>query len=385
MFFKVSKSLKRTSVRVFLHRNFYSMTKILLLASGRSIHATKWANALAHGGLQVTFFTAHELSYPLNEKVKVVFAGKRGRGSYLLALLKLRGLVKKLSPDIVHSHSAGGYGFLSAFSGAEKRVVSLYGYEIYRYEKKRFLRNRLLKKTLFSADMVLSTSSAMADETLRLFPGLERPLITPFGVDLELFQKRSRQREDVFRIGSVRALKKIYGLDVLIKAFDLLMQRTEKENIELHIAGTGPEAGSLRSMRDKSPFAAKIFFHGNVSHARVPAFLDKLDVFVAPSRSESFGVAVVEACAMELPVVVTRTGGLPEVVDDGRTGLVVPPEDSLALSEALLRLLSDEAYRATLGSAGRVKVMREYAWDKNVENMLKLYATLLSSKKRCHT
>ena len=103
----------------------------------------------------------------------------------------------------------------------------------------------------------------------------------------------------------------------------------------------------------------------------MPAWLNRLDIYAAPSRldSESFGVAVIEASACALPVVVSDVGGLPEVVRDGETGLIVPRDDVPALQAALKRLVLDAALRERLGQGGRAHVEREYEWGHCVDLM----------------
>ncbi|MFT3664752.1 glycosyltransferase [Piscinibacter sp.] len=93
-------------------------------------------------------------------------------------------------------------------------------------------------------------------------------------------------------------------------------------------------------------------------------------------------MAIIEASSCELPVVVSDAGGLPEVVRDGVTGLVVPRNDSAALSAALARLVADAELRARMGKAGRALVQREYEWERCVDHMLECYAALLRSHRR---
>jgi glycosyltransferase involved in cell wall biosynthesis len=97
-------------------------------------------------------------------------------------------------------------------------------------------------------------------------------------------------------------------------------------------------------------------------------------VFVMPSHYETFGISVIEAMAFGLPVVATNVGGLPEVVQDGVTGILVPPKDPNALGDAIVRLLRDPELRKRLGNAGRERVLSEFRTDRIVEQTLKVYA-----------
>jgi glycosyltransferase involved in cell wall biosynthesis len=120
-----------------------------------------------------------------------------------------------------------------------------------------------------------------------------------------------------------------------------------------------------------------------VPNGQVPTLLNRFAVYAALSRNESFGVAIVEASACGLPVVVTRVGGLPEVVVDGDTGLVVEREDVQAASDAILRLMKDPSLRKKMGEAGRRRVSAKYPWSESVAQMERTYAKVCKSHRAC--
>ena len=101
-----------------------------------------------------------------------------------------------------------------------------------------------------------------------------------------------------------------------------------------------------------------------------------------PSYYEAFGISVIEAMAFGLPVVATTAGGLPEVVDDGVTGILVPPGDSQALSDALMRLLRDPDLRRRMGRAGQERVRSEFTVDQIVPKTLAVYESVVRAEKR---
>jgi glycosyltransferase involved in cell wall biosynthesis len=114
-------------------------------------------------------------------------------------------------------------------------------------------------------------------------------------------------------------------------------------------------------------------FSGAIEHQAVPAYLNHLNIYVAPSRVESFGVAVLEASACGVPVVVSRIGGLPEVVENKVSGLMIESENVTQLTEALRQLVEDKHYRQTLGKNGRALAEKRYDWNNNVLDMLEIY------------
>ena len=127
-----------------------------------------------------------------------------------------------------------------------------------------------------------------------------------------------------------------------------------------------PASGYLEASLARLPAdaRARIRLHGKRPHDELPAFYRRADVLVVPSLSEAFGKPAVEAMASGLPVVATRVGGIPEVVADGETGLLVPPNDPVALAEAMGRLAADPALRARLGAAGRARAEERFSYDR---------------------
>jgi glycosyltransferase involved in cell wall biosynthesis len=175
-------------------------------------------------------------------------------------------------------------------------------------------------------------------------------------------------------IGSARLLRKNYQIDLLLRIFDRLAARYD--NLRLKVAGDGPEARRLWAIRKSLKSAGRIEFVGMVPNAKMPAFLQNLDIFAIPSKFESFGVAALEAQACGLPVVGFKVGGLPEVVTDGRSGYLVPAGDADALERAMDDLISDDHKREQMGSAGRTLAMG-YDIADAVNKLIELYRGLL--------
>jgi glycosyltransferase involved in cell wall biosynthesis len=172
-----------------------------------------------------------------------------------------------------------------------------------------------------------------------------------------------------------------YGIDNLVQAFAILRRRRLPYGLRLLIVGEGPEHQPLERMAAALGVGSVTEFTGWVPHDRVPEYLRRLSIYVAPSvHEESFGVAVLEASACGVPVVVSRVGGMPEVVQDGQTGYLVPPGDPIALADALERLVTNPELRRTMGAAGRGFVLQRYAWDATARAVEDLYDTILGAR-----
>jgi glycosyltransferase involved in cell wall biosynthesis len=169
------------------------------------------------------------------------------------------------------------------------------------------------------------------------------------------------------------ALVRRKGVDVLLQALAVLGERGIRPL--LWIAGDGAERHALEVQAVEAGLAAQVRFLGRRSD--VADLLAACDVFVLPSRREGLGVAALEAMAAGRPVVASAVGGLQDVVVDGRTGLLVRPEDAAALAEAIARLMQDEELRRRLGSAGPQRVREGFLAEQMVSSYVELYEKVL--------
>jgi glycosyltransferase involved in cell wall biosynthesis len=152
-------------------------------------------------------------------------------------------------------------------------------------------------------------------------------------------------------VGVVGRLSREKGHDTLLAALPAIAAR--HPGAQLLVVGSGPEEARLRLRADALGVAGSVVWAGWRSRVELQALRGAMDVAVVPSTSEGFGLSAAEAAAAGLPVVATAVGGLPEVVDHGVTGLLVPAGDPAALAAAIGRLLEDEALRRSFGAAGR--------------------------------
>jgi glycosyltransferase involved in cell wall biosynthesis len=366
--------------------------EILMLAPPDSPHTIRWARSLAGHGIKIHIFglstcdpeiyadypsiTVETMGYTVQ-----VFRSGEGVASklgYFKAIPRVRALVKSLQPDIVHAHFATSYGLLGALSSFHPFILSLWGADIFDFPLKSVLHRGLIKYNLSQADRVLSTSHVMAEETRKY---TAKPIeVTPFGIDTDLFKpqpvKSLFEAKDIV-IGTVKTLERKYGIDYLIRAFKLLKQKHPGLPLKLLIVGGGSQEKYLKSLTDELELSQDTVFTGRVSYDEVPSYHNMLTIFVALSTQESFGVAVIEASACEKPVVVANVGGLPEVVEDGVTGFVVPPRSPEQAAAAIEKLICDEALRQKMGKQGRERVKRLYNWPDNVAQMIDIYRRVL--------
>jgi glycosyltransferase involved in cell wall biosynthesis len=150
----------------------------------------------------------------------------------------------------------------------------------------------------------------------------------------------------------------VKGLPVLLGAVAELAK--SQNDLRLDIVGDGPDRSSLTAQAQRLAIAERVAFLGYQSQAQVRQLLAETDVFVMSSFAEGVPVVLMEAMAAGVPVVATRIAGIPELVDDGTSGFLVPPGDPTLLAEKIETLLNDPDLRNRFGAAGREKVEREF-------------------------
>lgn len=369
-----------------------------MLSNPAAIHTQRWVSALAERGVEVmlySFYPCEKVDYYMgieHVQVKSFCQYREQKGikgtfpvklfTYYRALVKdIRNTIRVFQPDIVHAHYLSDNGLFGALSGFHPLVVSAWGTDVYDYPKRSWSRACVIRYILKKADWVLSTSHVMAQE-LSKYTDKKRIPITPFGVDMKLFKRNigKREKTNKFVFGIVKTLEHGYGIDTLIDAFALLCKRRPDLDTCLRIVGEGSERERLQEQVVNLRLSEKVIFEGKIMHEHLPEFIRSFDVFVALSRVESFGVAVVEAMAMGCPVIVSDAPGFTEIVVAGESGLIVKREDPQQASEAMERLINDETLRLILAENGEKRVRELYDWDKNVEEMMSIYQEIVEGE-----
>ena len=355
---------------------------ILYLASAAQIHTVRWLNSVAERVKAVHLISLHDPSEPLHPGVICHRAPIAAPFGYIANAPWARRIIAAVQPDIVHAHYASGYGTLAGLAGFHPTVLSAWGSDVYDFPSQARWKERILRHNLAAADVLLSTSETMAAQMKRFTQKEVR--ITPFGVNTGRFchDSGNGRSNAPLIIGTVKRLEAKYGIEYLIRAFAIVRERRPEIPMTLLIVGGGSLEGHLKATAQSLNISRVTTFVGAVPHALVPDYLKAMDVYVALSvlESESFGVAILEASACEVPVVVSSVGGLTEVVEDGVTGFIVPSRDPVKAADVLEILVSDGALRRRMGAAGRNRVCRQYAWDDCVDQMLKIYECTSSAR-----
>jgi glycosyltransferase involved in cell wall biosynthesis len=230
------------------------------------------------------------------------------------------------------------------------------------------------------AHAVVANSQAAADRLLLERVPSRRIAVVANGLDVTRVQARAPHSR-VRKVAVVANLRPEKGHDVLIDAAVDVLRHVPDARFE--IVGAGSELEALLARVDSRRMTHAFTFLGHRDD--VAARLADADIFVLPSRSEAFPNAVLEAMAAGLPIVASGVGGILELIDDGRTGLLVPAGDPAALADRLRRLMTDPALALRLGNAARDEALARYSFDRMVAAFETIYLTELTRCGRVET
>jgi glycosyltransferase involved in cell wall biosynthesis len=289
------------------------------------------------------------------------------------AVRALTSLLRDFGADVVHSHefTMAIYGAAAAPRAGARHVITMHGGVYYAAAMRRRLAMRwAAQRSEALVGVSVSTANAL-QRTLGIAP--PRLQIVPNGIPLRT-GTRDRVRHELLLapgellIVAVGNLYPVKGHAVLLNALSTLRDQTDWR---LAIAGRGEEEGPLRALAADARIADRIHILG--FRDDIPDILAAGDIFAMPSLSEGLPLALVEAMSFGLPVVVSRVGGVPEVVTNDVDALLVPPSDVGALGGALRTLLEDHALRRRLGEAARTRARRDYGISTMADRYERLY------------
>jgi glycosyltransferase involved in cell wall biosynthesis len=234
------------------------------------------------------------------------------------------------------------------------------------------LSGRMVQRMLLRGAKRLDSYQCISLRTVKIMEdagfSTERLHLVPNAVDLARFKPPVVRNQDVFRAVFVGRHVPVKGLDVLLKAWALAELPAKAQ---LTLAGDGPERDRLIALAKDLGIEGSVKFPGMVQD--VPALLSENNLYVQASHQEGLPNAVLEAMSTALPVVATRVSGHEDIITDGETGFLVPPNDSLALSMVLSRLAHQQELRMEMGGTARKYVEKKFSTSVITESLAKLY------------
>lgn len=252
----------------------------------------------------------------------------------------LKRAIHEFRPDVINLHFVGhptAY-LLAALRGLDiPLVVSLHGEDVETDLVCSPVRRRVFASAVSRAACVTSNSQYLLDLAVRHCPGIRaKGAVVGNGCDPLPAPTLSVPGERT--VLSAGRLVKKKGIDILLRAFAAIAP--ENARLRLIIAGDGPEMSALQSLALSLGISDAVDFEGSVGRQALSDLMARAAVFCLPSRKEPFGIVLLEALSFGLPVVATAVGGVPEVLEGGKLGYLVPPDDPGAMAEAIRKALA---------------------------------------------
>ncbi len=310
----------------------------------------------------------------------------------LFAVLRIARLVARSGFRLIHAHTSHAHS-LAALAAAiapapRPRVVVTRRVDFSIYRNSFLGLNGL--KYRFGVDRFLAISEAVRNVMARDGVPPSKLMVIRSGTDVRRFERGTEAAalDPDYRgafgvpagapfVGNVAYFADHKGQRTLVEAAPAILAARPAARIVL--VGEGELREPLRRLAQALGVEGRVLFPGFRSD--VPGLLRAFDVFVLPSHMEGLGTSILDAFAARTPVVATRTGGIPEIVRDGETGLLVPPRDPPALAAAVLRLIDDRALAARLSDAALRFVRAEHAIDATIDGTIEIYREVLSRER----
>ncbi|HEY3257353.1 MAG TPA: glycosyltransferase family 4 protein, partial [Gemmatimonadaceae bacterium] len=230
----------------------------------------------------------------------------------------------------------------------------------------------LFRHVLKHSAAVTTVSNWLANEVRSLAPSVN-PMVAPMPADTTRYSPgRRRETSRLLFVGRFTQQK---GLEYLLRALSQM-----KRPAVLDVVGNGGDSERYRKAAHELCVADRVAWHGQLRTDQLAGLYRAATALVVPSIDEGLGLVAVEALLCETPVVAFRSGGLTDVIQDGRTGILVPPGDSAALAAALDDVLAEPDRARTLGAAGRIYALSTFAPESVAERYSDIYKNVLDSR-----
>lgn len=373
------------------------------LVGGGAYHVYNLARELARRGVDVKVFTLNtdNTSFLKRTKVETHFgkvqvvrvpASRISKFNYQIAP-KLISLLSKESPDIIHAHGYQVFTTDAALIASKLKkaplVLTLHGFPR-GFDKlaHRAYFNLIGKETLRKAKKIISVSRIVAREFKAIGVSEEKMAIIPNGIDLEeykqlpvgdLFRKRLDIKENEKIVLTIGRLERIKGFQYLIRALPSIIK--EVGSTKLVMAGPDFNYGvKLKKIAEETNVQDNVIFYGPINGKEKFEAFSAANIVAVPSLYEGFGMLLLEAMAAGKPLVATNTGAAPEIIQNGKNGILADLGDTEDLAGKIVKLLSDDQLMYLIGQESR-KTVEAFGWEKVSEQIHKLYIDCLGSAK----
>lgn len=285
--------------------------------------------------------------------------------------------IRKIKPNITHAimESYAGIALILTkyFYPKSKRILTLQSGDLDDFKKQRKIYIKFFwKKIHNSPDKIVAISSFLSLRAENLGVSKNKITIIPNGVDFSKIPREIKQESN--RVICVARLSWEKGIDYLIKAWPRVLK--EIPFAKLVIVGEGNKRGEIEKMIKDFNISDSVELKGSLPHNKIFDEIKKSEIFICPSLAEGLGIVFIEAQACGVPVIGTRIGGIPDVIQNNENGILIEPKNSEEISKSIIALLKNEDLRDRL-SKKALETVRKYDWKKIVEKIDFLYKEII--------
>ena len=348
---------------------------------GGSTQVVYLVEGLAKKGIEniVLCHKNNTLQEKLDGKAEIVTTSYRGELDITIFFQILKLIIQK-RPDLIHIHSRRGVDFYGGLASFLLRKTSLLTRRV--DNKERFL---LLRVKYFFYKKIIAISDEIKNILIKEGLSSKKVITVKSAIAFEknsrsnILKNEFRNEHNIFDpnttlIVVVAQLIPRKGHILLLDAFRDV--KKTNNNIRLFIYGRGNLEERIKEYIDKNNLQEHVYLKGFLSEIR--SVLHCFDFLVHPAQKEGLGIALLEAASLQLPIVATRVGGIPEIVHDNINGLLVQPQSKKSLSDAMLKLIQNPSLREKLGKEGPKIVKRDFSVEKMVNGNLQVYRSLFT-------
>jgi glycosyltransferase involved in cell wall biosynthesis len=351
--------------------------KVCFIAEANSYHTERFTRKLALAGCEVHVVSKYKAEIPgVQVHYHPIYSKNPLR--QIINNQRVEQIIGKINPQIIHIFglfSVASLGSMFLVKKFKNLVVTVQGSDIVPGTGKETFKEKIIKRFLLKHPNHIISVSEYLSEQLKKYLSKPKGIDVIYGgVDLEMFRPSDEIKENnTITLGFAKRLHTLSAPDVLLKAFNYAKERS-KRNLLLRIAGEGPMEIQLKKDVYKMGFCESVNWLGWLeTPEKLSEFYRSLDMFMMPSRKESLGIAAIEASASGLPVIASSYGGIPEVIINGKTGLLVKVDDIEAFGKAILILSEDKSLRKKMGIEGRRRIKANFGWDKTIHKTIEIY------------
>jgi glycosyltransferase involved in cell wall biosynthesis len=292
-------------------------------------------------------------------------------GSDFVAGVRAR---RSFDPDVIHAHWWFPSGVIGAWlSRLSHRplVTTLHGTDV-RLARSAAISRPLFRHVLQHSSAVTTVSTWLSNEVKSIVPSI-KPMIAPMPADTAKYAPGGRR--ETSRLLFVGRFTQQKGLEYLLRALSQM-----KRPAVIDVVGNGGNGERYRAMAQEFSVADRVAWHGQLRPEQLAGLYRAATALVVPSIDEGLGLVAVEALLCETPVVAFKSGGLTDVIQDGRTGILVSPGDTAALAAALDAVIAEPERARTLGAAGRLYALANFAPESAAQRYSDIYRKVLDSE-----